>query len=226
MPSGNDNHAFSASPSIPIPISTRRGRGRSVSVSSASSSSASSGGEYPTTPAGSFNSRGPQISSPSSSPILSYFMAQSPTKSSGTAFPFKRNFGPAPVFEEDEHDKEIPVAAHARRASVAVASKFSGPSAQNGPMPEAMHDRGAGMLRRLSLSSSAFAKAMDPTHGRRSPPAPPPNSAVSPVTHRNTPPHVTRPRRSATISADGARPRRAPSPMGERILKGHFDGFN
>jgi hypothetical protein len=28
------------------------------------------------------------------------------------------------------------------------------------------------------------------------------------------------------VSIDNGRPRRAPSPMGERILKGHFDGFN
>ena len=33
-------------------------------------------------------------------------------------------------------------------------------------------------------------------------------------------------RRASTLSPGSARPLRAPSPMGERILKGHFDGFN
>lgn len=66
-----------------------------------------------------------------------------------------------------------------------------------------------------------------------SPPRPvtPPNTAVSPSADGAKVPLVsprgTRARRSATLSVDGGgRPRRAPSPMGERILKGHFDGFN
>ena len=33
-------------------------------------------------------------------------------------------------------------------------------------------------------------------------------------------------RRANTLAPGTARPRRAPSPMGERILTGHFDGFN
>lgn len=56
-----------------------------------------------------------------------------------------------------------------------------------------------------------------------SPPSPPPNTAVQ-TAPPNTP-FVNKPVRSATISVDNGRPRRVPSPMGERILKGHFDGF-
>lgn len=56
-------------------------------------------------------------------------------------------------------------------------------------------------------------------------PSPPPNSAVSssPIMHDFLPKRKAR--RSATVT-EHTRPRRAPSPMGERILKGHFDGFN
>jgi len=150
---------------------------------------------------------------------LSYFLAQSPTKTPGT-FPF-RKFGSAtaPVFEEDEPDaKEVPVASHARRASTAVAGRF----AQQQPLPNAHNERGQGLLRRLSLSSNTF---MAPTDGKRSPPLAPPNTAVSP-TDASQMPFGTKPRRSATLSSTEGRPRRAPSPMGERILKGHFDGFN
>jgi hypothetical protein len=78
-------------------------------------------------------------------------------------------------------------------------------------------ERGTALLRRLSLSSGSFAKPQNEGPV-------PPNSAVSPTSTR--PFRMdTKPRRSATVN-EGARPRRAPSPMGERILKGHFDGFN
>ncbi|KAF8150714.1 hypothetical protein B0H34DRAFT_801646 [Crassisporium funariophilum] len=209
--------------SDPIPIAARN-RARSVSVSSASSGSASSSIDLPTPPSGSIGSQRINIPSPSTSPILSYFLAQSPTKTPGTStFPFKRKFGTAPVFEADEEaEKEIPVAAHARRASATVANRFSqNPTAV---FSEARTDRGTNLLRRLSLSSTAFVKPQFDTTGRISPPSPPPNTASSP-TNRNAP-FSNKPRRSATISTEGGRPRRAPSPMGERILKGHFDGFN
>ncbi|CAA7266861.1 unnamed protein product [Cyclocybe aegerita] len=210
--------------SAPITIPTAaRGRARSMSVSSASSASdASSGSELPTPASGSVGRI--SIPSPSTSPILSYFLAQSPTKTPGTAatFPFKRKFGPAPVFEEEETDKEIPVAAHARRASVNVANRFS----QGGPTTtfpaDAHNERGTSLLRRLSLSVAK--PQFDTTAVSTSPPSPPPNTAVSPTPR--TAPFTNKPRRSATISTAETRPRRAPSPMGERILKGHFDGFN
>lgn len=58
-----------------------------------------------------------------------------------------------------------------------------------------------------------------------------PNTAVDSSNGSQKMPNVNaqgaRMRRSATVNVDGGgRTRRAPSPMGERILKGHFDGFN
>jgi len=146
--------------------------------------------------------------------VLSYFLAQSPTKSPGTnSFPF-RKFNP--VFEEDE--KELPATTHARRASTAFAGRFNQPPL-NLPEPQAQVERGTGLLRRLSLSSAGLMKPADQSFSPSSPPGVPPNSAVSPIGKR----FDVKSRRSATISE---KPRRAPSPMGERILKGHFDGFN
>jgi hypothetical protein len=172
----------------------------------------------------------PSNISPTNSPILSYFMAQSPTKTA--TFPFNRKFpGRPPVFEEDETDTEVPVAAHARRASTATAGRFSQQQQQTPVMPDSQQNRGTGLLRRLSLSNAL----VKPPSGARMPspprPAAPPNTAVSPSGDGARLPVVTprgtRARRSATLNADGGgKPRRAPSPMGERILKGHFDGFN
>ena len=145
-----------------------------------------------------------------------------------------------PTLSEEETEAEIPVAAHARRASATVANRFS----QNTPstFSDPKNDRGTNLLRRLSLSSSAFVKVSkihfishwnafihrhnhlaQPTMETSGRPAPPPNTAVSPTD--KTAPFKNKPRRSAAIS-EIAKPRRAPSPMGERILKGHFDGFN
>ncbi|KAK0194069.1 hypothetical protein F5146DRAFT_418161 [Armillaria mellea] len=217
--SSNVDSTDSTIHSKPIPIMTRRGR--SASVSSSSSGSSNSPTEIPTPISTSTSPVRIGPVSPGSSPILSYFFSQSPTKAppgSASTYPF-RKFGPAPVFEEDE-DKEIPVAAHARRTSTAVAGRFAQPQLS---MPEPHAERGTGLLRRLSMSST-FAKPSDMRS--RSPPNAPPNSAVSPTEGKQLPfVRDSRPRRSATISVD-AKPRRAPSPMGERILKGHFDGFN
>ncbi|KAF5372765.1 hypothetical protein D9615_010101 [Tricholomella constricta] len=208
-------------PSDPITINTSARRARSVSVSSGSSSSAGSSPELQTPTSASVNSHRMSLPSPGSSPILSYFLAQSPAKApaNGT-FPFNRKFGPPPVFEDDE--MEVPAAAHARRASTTVAGRFAHP--QPASLPDPQLERGSGLLRRLSLSSGAFAKPHN--EARPAPHSPPPNSAQSP-TAKNTPfvHNNNKPRRSATVN-EGSRPRRAPSPMGERILKGHFDGFN
>lgn len=257
----NSQDTVKHSAPIAINTSSRTGRARSVSVSSASSGSASSLSEAQT-PASATSTSRISIPSPGSSPILSYFLAQSPpTKSPGAAtFPFKRKFGPAPVFEGmfnmlaiviqtereviEEEDNEVPATTHARRASTAVAGRFAQPL--NSPLPDPHLEKGSGLLRRLSLSSSAFVK-VGPSHSHvgslyrliehaqpvdgyslnsRSPPSPPPNTAVSSIPMSLPFARDSKPRRSATISADGGRPRRAPSPMGERILKGHFDGFN
>ncbi|KAJ7679117.1 hypothetical protein DFH06DRAFT_505397 [Mycena polygramma] len=204
--------------SKPIPIMGTpfpRGRARSLSVSSSESSgSASSPNEVPTPLSTSAAAPKVNIHDPGTSPILSYFLSQSPTKTPGT-FPF-RKFGHPPVFEEDE--KELPAVSHARRASTAVAGRFAQPP--NTALPEGHSERGQGLLRRLSLSS-AF---MNPSDGKRSPPNAPPNTAVSPT--QDSLPFRDTKRRSATLSVPEGRARRAPSPMGERILKGHFDGFN
>ncbi|PPR02612.1 hypothetical protein CVT24_002183 [Panaeolus cyanescens] len=204
--------------SEPIPIASR-GRNRSMSVSS--SSTASSASDIATPASASAGSQRINIPSPSASPILSYFLAQSPSKPPAT-FPFKRSFGTAPVFEADEDaEKEIPSATHARRASMNVATRFTqNPAAAT--FSEAQSDRGTNLLRRLSLSTTTF-PPLDLTNRATTPPSPPPNTAVSPTQQR--PPFTNKPRRSATVS-EAPRPRRAPSPMGERMLKGHFDGFN
>ncbi|KAH7930145.1 hypothetical protein BV22DRAFT_77500 [Leucogyrophana mollusca] len=187
--------------SEPIPINIHHSRHRSASVSSDSSSSPSSPPQVQTP----LNINPPRIPtvSPSSSPIL-YFLSQSPTKTPAT-FPF-RGWGGPPVFEE-----ELPAAAHARRAS--TAGRF-----------------GAALLRRLSLGNALVkpSNATSEIPRSQSPPrsSTPPNSAVSPTTHRFSGLPTRKAKRSATISVESGRPRRAPSPMGERILKGHFDGFN
>lgn len=59
------------------------------------------------------------------------------------------------VLADEEMEKETPVAAHARRASVTVANRFSQPQTM---LPDSHQERGTGLLRRLSLSSAAFAK--------------------------------------------------------------------
>ncbi|KAG1843797.1 hypothetical protein DFJ58DRAFT_665152 [Suillus subalutaceus] len=203
--------------SQPIPMATHHWRHRSMSVSSESSTLPGSPPQVQTPL--SLNSPRVPVASPSSSPILS-FLSQSPTSKSPSSVPY-RGFGGQPSYDEDALD-ELPATVHSRRAGT------TGRFAPIPPAPEAQHDRGAGLLRRLSLGS-ALAKPPNVDNTRsRSPPSPtaPPNSAVSP-TLTTLPAFTTRKaRRSATVSIDTGRPRRAPSPMGERILKGHFDGFN
>jgi hypothetical protein len=119
----------------------------------------------------------------------------------------------------------LPASAHARR--------FSSSWAKPMPTSPPADDRGAGLLRRLSLSS-AFGRPVFPgTHAGGT--TPPNTSPVVPKTanvdfKRSSPspsPVAGRVRRSATIAVPNPSPpkARAPSPMGERILKGHFDGF-
>ncbi|KAF9000653.1 hypothetical protein BDQ17DRAFT_1391200 [Cyathus striatus] len=238
MSSTNSNNISSNNTTqrtAPIPISIPRAtRTRSGSLSSASSGSASSAFEPPTPPSSAHASQRVTVPSPGGSPVLSYFLANSPTKNPGT-FPFKRKFGTTPVLEasfaytpfclaDEEVEREIPVVTHARRASTSMASRFTQP--QNQPMPDVLHERGSSLLRRLSLSSTAFAKPqLDGSSRPLAPPSPPPNTAAA--TSPTNVPFSNKPRRSATVSSGetGSR-RRAPSPMGERILKGHFDGFN
>lgn len=174
--------------SDPIPI-TSPYRRRSASVSSSSSGSSS---ELPTPLSGSGSSQRVSIPSPGSSPILSYFLAQSPTaKGSGLGtFPFAKRFGVnPPVFEGmqphsflksinsnpnltdesnymlySEAEEEVPAAAHARRASATVAGRFTQPP--NSVVPDPRQERGTGLLRRLSLSSSTFIQVNKPLRHR------------------------------------------------------------
>ncbi|KAH0585369.1 hypothetical protein H2248_008607 [Termitomyces sp. 'cryptogamus'] len=238
MSSSSTNPSDFVKHSDPITINTSTRRGRSVSVSSGSTNSEDSPPDLRTPMSASASQRS-SFPSSGTSPILSYFLAQSPTKSpANSTFPFSRKFGPPPVFEgnlyptlsvihldhvpSEDEGPEVPVAAHARRTNTAVADRFSQP--QPNPVPDPQLERGTGLLRRLSLSNGAFVKP-PAHHESRSPPSPPPNSAVSPISKSIPFVQNSRPRRSATMN-EGAKPRRAPSPMGERILKGHFDGFN
>jgi len=217
------NHA------APIPI-----------LASRRSSTASSDGSPTTPPDLQTSSSYPSNlvpSSPTTSPIFPYFMSTSPKTSA--SLPYRRlpGFGAPPVFEDDDGGQEIEVPGtnHQRRATTSwcnsrVASQRPAPAP---PVIEAQQARGAGVLRRLSLGGG-FGPFLQTNMNRPpSPPEPatPPPSAVTPVTPGFSAdlatPQPRRVRRAATLSvpASNAR-RRAPSPMGERILKGHFDGFN
>lgn len=220
----------STGPTKPISFEGHHGRRRSDSVSESSEDSASPTTPYTaSTPFPASATGVPPRISPSSptSPIFSYFFGQSSpttaaTKSPASTFPLRRNFGP-PVVEDDESSEAQPAGAHThgRRASTAWTGtdRFVQPPP---PPPVTSHndqqDRAAGVLRRLSLGGalgrpqiSAFKPA--PAQGHRSGTPPPALTA-------------RKPRRSNTMAAGTPRPPRAPSPMGERILKGHFDGFN
>ncbi|KAI6108151.1 hypothetical protein F5141DRAFT_1005602 [Pisolithus sp. B1] len=203
--------------SKPIPIVTHHLRHRSLSTASDSSPSPVSPASVQTPQ--NISPGRQQPLSPSSVPIFP-FLSQSPAKTSAT-FPF-RGFGP-PVFEDEALEK-TPSADHARRSSV------NGMFAQQPPVTESQHERGVNILRRLSFGNAKVCSALlehTPPVPSTSPPqpVPPPNSAVSASPIIPTTSFAGRkPKRSATVTESG-RPRRAPSPMGERILKGHFDSF-
>ncbi|KAI0046580.1 hypothetical protein FA95DRAFT_1573061 [Auriscalpium vulgare] len=231
----------------PIPINVPAARRRSMSVSSTDSSPSSPPAlQTPITP---YTPGFAPSTSPSSSPLLSYFMSTSPTKQNAT-FPYRRpsGFGAPPVFEDEElqDPNEPPSTVHARRASTAwagnprVAQQQAASPPVASPVAEAQRERGVGVLRRLSLSGG-FNRPFLPGLAARttSPPRPstPPPSAVTPtaptmpqaqIAPRADGSPKTRVRRAATLNSRSAeaKHRRAPSPMGERILKGHFDGFN
>ncbi|RDX57124.1 hypothetical protein OH76DRAFT_1476580 [Lentinus brumalis] len=221
--------------SLPIPIGGRR---RSES-GSGSDSSSDSGSNSPASPlqtpvTGTF----PRIApiSPSTSPILSYFLAQSPKSPPNATFPFRRGTGAPGLFDGDddalEADKSIPRNGHARRASTATwptQDRFAQPPVSPAaPVSGHQQDRAAGLLRRLSLGGNNLPR----------PPVPvvKPANGTANAQRSTTPPGMKsagaaaiptrKARRSNTMAAGTPRPPRAPSPMGERILKGHFDGFN
>jgi len=187
---------------------------------------------------------------PGSSPTspLAYFLGTtSPMKTTTGAGNGGGFFGGKIVSAMDESDDGPPgagaiglfgVGGHTRRASTSWAQ---GAGAGVGTMPPAVpqsptNARGTGVLRRLSLSTT-FQR---PTFGSNSPPnvpAPPPPSAVSPAKSfaAPTPKPPTPPfngngrhqplRRAATLAVSDPVKKRGISPMGERLLKGQFDGF-
>jgi len=206
---------------LPINTATTRQRYRSGSVSSDSSDGSPS--DPIQTP---FNANSPKVTtvSPSASatsPFFSYIMGQQPV--SAKTFPFRRGTvdsagSPGPVFDDDDTQESDPASLRKvhRRATT---SWTTGPPQPANPLAGDRQERASGLLRRLSLSTS-FSRPQPGFGNNDQPPAVPPNTALpnsptnknSPLNGRNSPPR---------------RPvRRAPSPMGERILKGHFDGFN
>lgn len=110
----------------------------------------------------------------------------------------------------DEDDpNEPPILRHpGRRVSIALPAnaRLGQPI---GPPTETQQERGAGIFRRLSLGTP---------FGRPAVPQPP---GDAPKLHQPAP----------STRVPGLQPPvvivkpRAPSPMGERMLKGHFDGF-
>jgi len=122
-----------------------------------------------------------------------------------------------PVVEDDDGpEPTVPAAAHARRVSNtwAAGTKMQSPVATS-------DDRAAGLMRRLSIGG-AFGRpagGFAADQGAAGLPSSRNDGAIGPAATR-------RARRSNTLAAAPVSPKaRAPSPMGERILKGHFDGF-
>lgn len=167
---------------------------------------------------------------------LAYFLgaATSPIRTTaGSGFPWNAS-KTATVIDEDEESPPgganaglFGVGGHTRRGSWAQAPLAT----TTGQIPTS--DRGSGVLRRLSLSGT-FQR---PTFGTSptSPAAPPPTAvSTSPVVSRGVPalgePRLGRKTRSASLAVpnsgnEGSGKKRGISPMGERLLKGHFDGF-
>ncbi|KAI0775084.1 hypothetical protein BD413DRAFT_293064 [Trametes elegans] len=214
--------------SLPIPIGSRRRSGSLSDTSSSDSGSISPASPVQTPASGTLPRINPPIS-PSTSPILSYFLSQSP-KSPAATFPFRRGMAP-PVYEDEVFESEKPAQRHARSASAAAwpaADKFSAPPAV--PPPGHQQDRAAGIFRRLSLGGNMARPQIAVPKPANGHPQVAPRATTPPGMKSNAAGATTTParkaRRANTMASGTPRPPRAPSPMGERILKGHFDGFN
>jgi len=193
--------------SIPTPTSTfsyRFGHHRSASEDSASGAP----GTSPTSP-------------------LAYFLgaATSPPAraTSGPGFPFTA--AKSSAIDEDEESPPggstiglFGIGAHTRRGSWAQNGAFA-------PVSGTPNDRGAGVLRRLSLSGAFQRPAINGPSGI---PTAPPSSAVN-TSPSHAVPTLAEPKlrkgRAATLGVSDPTKKRGISPMGERLLKGHFDGF-
>ncbi|KAF8519567.1 hypothetical protein JB92DRAFT_2828420 [Gautieria morchelliformis] len=226
-PSGHSTH------SDPIPIQSshsHRTRSRSASETSEDSvpplspsqSPASATSDNVQTPFSS-TSRIPLSPVAPSSPILSYFYG-SPAKS-----PFNRTAFSNTTFEDEEPQDPPPTStgAHGRRMSSSwIPGRFAPQTQQqqNTPATESQQDRGAGVLRRLSISNTLTSKP--PVSGRST--TPPRQDGGTRPGSKASPRASGQLRKAATLSAgtvDANSKPRAPSPMGERMLKGHYDGF-
>ncbi|KAH7341534.1 hypothetical protein B0J17DRAFT_765580 [Rhizoctonia solani] len=147
---------------------------------------------------------------------------QSPLKSFKSEGPGFSNMKPGVVEEDDDehaHDDfhgEFPASpprSHTRHTSIGSWSR-----------PEM--DRGQGILRRLSLGS-AFAPRPSPAILNSSPPQihqPTPAPRDSPVLRKPSPLRGNSNSLGLQQIQDPVK-QRGISPMGERMLKGHFDGF-
>ncbi|KAG8858737.1 hypothetical protein FRB96_004874 [Tulasnella sp. 330] len=237
MSADNTNDTKVIIPTTPINITTTRGR-RSSTVSSMPVLSNSPTSPLPAsiqTPASAFSqlmathSRGgtnddSAKGGPSGSPTspLAYFLGAASPKFKGDSANGSF-FGGSVVTAIDEDEDSGPpgggaiglfgVGNHTRRASWAQNPVSIAPT-------QPANDRGTSVLRRLSLSSP-FQR---PTFNL---PSAPPSAKTPP---RRSPPLVQQPRgqslqRAATIGVSPPVKKRAISPMGERLLKGHFDGF-
>ncbi|KAI1796956.1 hypothetical protein LXA43DRAFT_495919 [Ganoderma leucocontextum] len=218
--------------SLPIPIGEGRRRSGSESDSGSSDSgSTTPPSPFPTPASGTL----PRIApfSPSTSPILSFFLTNQSTspKSPPTTFPFRRGTTGPPFFEDDDvFEADKPIHQHGRRASAAA---WPGHDRYPPvvPVPNEQQERAAGLLRRLSLGGNMAKPPVQSipkqTSSAQVPRSKTPPNLKSTSAAAGAPPAVTRKARRANTLAPGTpRPPRAPSPMGERILKGHFDGFN
>jgi len=240
------SNSNSTAPSPPINITTTRGRRGSIaSIPALSTSPTSPLPASIQTPASSFSYRfnRPRSSSesddgpkggPGGSPTspLAYFLGtSSPIKAAAGAGIGGSFFGSKVVSAIEEDDDGPPgagsiglfgVGGHTRRASWAQTPSLG---ANSGVSQTPASDRGTGVLRRLSLSSPfqrPLPPAPPPSATSYSPPSPPRYGQGSGTVQQ---PQGERLRRAATLSVCDPAKKRGISPMGERLLKGHFDGF-
>jgi hypothetical protein len=238
----------STPPSRPIPITTS-GRSRSASVSSAESPTTPGLSPGASSLSASSLQNPPMTNKhlPPSSPILSYFFGKdSPSKPSAPTKPTVSTSPQLPPLPDEDDEftpggKSTPMLGHHRAMSMGSWSRFptspiAGPSPMAGSnvppnSPQDTVQRSAGVLRRLSLGA-AFTRPTLPALKQEQDGKMDGNGlhrakTIGPASAENDRFQGRRTARRATLSStDSASIRpRAPSPMGERMLKGHFDGF-
>jgi len=149
---------------------------------------------------------------------LSYFLSGATTTSpSKNGYPFGSKSLQSSAVDESEESSppRSAVSTFHRRASTTATNWGPGPTAPAGS--GMTNDRAAGVLRRFSLSGVL----QRPNMGNLSPPKEPPR----PLGPAATVPIIVEPKPSRRSKAPKEPIKRGISPMGERLLKGHFDGF-